>query len=576
MRLSRLSLLLAALALAACAARPRGPAFLDAEGGAQRLRLAGQGRYTLHRPMPAADRVFYLRYRPAGSSVPGSASGQEAPDGGGAELRVLDPAGGILARRALAGLREPTIEVELLVPLPAGSRVAGLALYEAGDPPPQVLEAGLTRALVGFELAGSRLRLGTGVRSLDLSGGAVEVRLAAEAFGDEGWRIELDYALGSSADWADLRLLEAGLEPGRRAQARLVAVGVGRRTVLEQDALPGEQHLFLYPATIGFAPVRLALRALGGGLAAVRRLEVVWEPEVPVPAQEPAGPALAPLPADPATVLQYDPRFWRQPDYELFAWARFPGILILDTADYQVQDRFFKRLAFFVEKSGYRGRLVSDQEVSGLHGYNAHDYRAEDLARFFQTADAQGFALNREEELLRAMMTANGLLDAAGRAGGQAGDAGSEGAILSISRESSDLLRAHLLTHEAFHGLYFLLPLYREACQAAWRDLEEAERRFWRLFLEWGSYDYRDEFLAANEMQAYLFQQPRSGLGPYFRLLTAERLERAFPGEAAWLGAHLAAGGGGFEAAFDRLSPILRREARLQGGRVVEWKKAGD
>ena len=137
------------------------------------------------------------------------------------------------------------------------------------------------------------------------------------------------------------------------------------------------------------------------------------------------------------------------------------------------------------------------------------------------------------------------------------------------------MLRDLLLTHEAFHGLFFTLPRYREACQAVWEDLQGPERRFWSLFLDWGSYDYRDGYLAANEMQAYLFQQSRAELNFYFRHLAAGRLERAFPREAPWLREFLGSGGGGFEAAFDRLAPALRREAGLQGGRVLEWRKDG-
>ena len=138
------------------------------------------------------------------------------------------------------------------------------------------------------------------------------------------------------------------------------------------------------------------------------------------------------------------------------------------------------------------------------------------------------------------------------------------------------MLRFHLLTHEAFHGLFFTLPRYREACEAAWRRLPKEERKFWSLFLEWGSYDTADDYLAANEMQAYLFQQPRSGLGFYFRQLSAGRLTRAFPDEAAWLRGFLAAEPGAFERSFDRLERELRQEARLEGGRVVEWREAGE
>jgi hypothetical protein len=397
----------------------------------------------------------------------------------------------------------------------------------------------------------------------------MQVELASESFGagERCWRIELDYELAGPADWADLRLLENGREPSGRARAGLEAAAGGRRAAFEVNALPGARRWYLHPGTIGFAPARLDLRPLGGGHAAVRRLAVVGSLAAAgggvardARAQASPGPAMEQLPADPAAVLHYDPRWWRQPDYELFAWERFPGLLILDTADYAVQDRFFKRLAFFVEKEGYRGRLVTEQEVRGLHGYNAHDYRAEDLERFFAAADGQGFALNREEELLRAILAANGIL-------------GGQGAVLSISRESSGVLRDLLLTHEAFHGLFFTLPRYREACQAVWADLSGPERRFWSLFLDWGSYDYRDAYLAANEMQAYLFQQPRAELNFYFRHLTAGRLARAFPREAPWLREFLESGGGGFEAAFDRLAPALRREAGLQGGRVLEWRK---
>ncbi len=473
---------------------------------------------------------------------------------------MLDPSGGVLARAELKdGGASAALEVNQQVALPPGSRVAGFTLAVEAGGRPEILEAGLARPFAGFEQASGRLHLGIGVRGLLLSPGSMQVELGPESYGagDQGWRIELDYELAGPADWVDLRLLEDGQEPSGRARARLTAAAGGRRAAFELDALPGARRWFLHPGTIGFAPARLALRPLDGGQTAVRRLEVV---PLAARAQASASPALDPLPADPAAVLHYDPRYWRQPDYELFAWERFPGLLLLDTADYAVQDRFFKRLAFFVEKEGFRGRLVTEQEVRGLHGYNAHDYRAEDLERFFSAADAQGFALNQEEELLRAILAANGIL-------------GGQGAVLSISRESSEVLRDLLLTHEAFHGLFFTLPRYREACQAVWADLSGPERRFWNLFLDWGSYDYRDAYLAANELQAYLFQQSRAGLNFYFRHLTADRLERAFPREASWLREFLGSGGGGFEAAFDRLAPALRRETGLQGGRVLEWRK---
>ena len=84
----------------------------------------------------------------------------------------------------------------------------------------------------------------------------------------------------------------------------------------------------------------------------------------------------------------------------MFSWDRFPNVLILDTASYAVQDDMFNRLAFFVEKAGHAGAIETPAALSGIRGYNAHDYRADDLARFFTTAEKQAVRLTPGEEAL--------------------------------------------------------------------------------------------------------------------------------------------------------------------------------
>ena len=79
-------------------------------------------------------------------------------------------------------------------------------------------------------------------------------------------------------------------------------------------------------------------------------------------------------------------------------WKQFTEILIDDYKDYKVQDDMLKRLAFFVEKEGYRGRLAKDSEIKNLHGFNAHDYRGESLAAFFTLAAKENFPLNIKEK----------------------------------------------------------------------------------------------------------------------------------------------------------------------------------
>jgi len=219
-----------------------------------------------------------------------------------------------------------------------------------------------------------------------------------------------------------------------------------------------------------------------------------------------------PIPADPGIILVYPREAWRDPRYEVFRWPAFPQVLIFDTADYAVQERLFKRLAFFVEKTGFRGRLVPDQELAGLHGWNAHDYRDEDLAKFFETARQENFPLLPEERELRDILLQNGIL----RYGSDGEVLAGAGAVLSISRESPDYLRHRFMVHEGFHGIFFVDEEFREFSRSRWDKLDRAARRFIRSYFDFQRYDLGDPYLILNEFMAYCLQQPVSQAGRYF------------------------------------------------------------
>ncbi len=166
-------------------------------------------------------------------------------------------------------------------------------------------------------------------------------------------------------------------------------------------------------------------------------------------------------------------------------------------ATYEIQDAFFKRIAFFVEKAGHAGRLESVAALASLHGYNAHDYRAEDLARFFTAA--KGDSLSIEEDELAKILLDNGVVKKS-----DTGFAPGEGCILSISRSSSPLLRSLLLTHESFHGIFFSLPAFRDATEKEWESLSPEEQAVWVEYLSHNNYDTTDHYLVVNEFQSYL------------------------------------------------------------------------
>jgi hypothetical protein len=207
---------------------------------------------------------------------------------------------------------------------------------------------------------------------------------------------------------------------------------------------------------------------------------------------------------------------------------RLSPVLVIDLADFPEQDRMFSRLAFFLEKRGYRGRLLSDEELAGKHGWNAHDYGPEGLASFFAKAAASRFPLDAEELLLRGLALREGLI-------AQEGETfiPGSGAILSISGSSSKYERILLLAHESYHGIYFCSEEYRNLCAKTWAAAPASERRFMARLLEYLGYDGSDHGLLVNEFQAYLLQQPRSMAAAYFeRVGKLIANEEGIPGAA--------------------------------------------
>ena len=246
------------------------------------------------------------------------------------------------------------------------------------------------------------------------------------------------------------------------------------------------------------------------------------------PAAVPVFPA--PLTADPGVALDWPREHWRDSRFEIFRWDAFPSLLIFDTADYAVQDRLFKRLAFFVEKAGFRGRLAADIEIDGLHGWNAHDYRAVDLARFFESARVENFPLLNEERELERILLEQGIIRRARDGTIESG----AGGIISVSRESADYLRSLFMAHEGFHGLFFIDEDFRDFSRERWQALSRQDKDFILSFFDYQRYDTGDEYLTINEFMAHILQQPVSRAGVYFGETLPRRLQTS-PRRAAVL-----------------------------------------
>ncbi len=247
------------------------------------------------------------------------------------------------------------------------------------------------------------------------------------------------------------------------------------------------------------------------------------------------GCPVQPIKTDPGLIMNWPRRNWRNSDYELFEWDRFEGILFFDTADYEVQNEFFRRLAFFVEKQGYKGKLLTDAQLKGQHGYNAHDYRAYDLARFFEHARLQNFPLNKKELLLQKILLVNGVIKTDENGSFIEG----QGAVISISQESPSYLRTTFVAHEGWHGIFFVDKDFRDTVASIYYSLQSTDPRaldfLFRYFQVTPSlnYDTSDTYLMQNEFMAYMLQRPVSACEKYFTDMAARTHAQTFIKEEA-------------------------------------------
>ncbi|MFW5695531.1 MAG: hypothetical protein ACOCYB_10205 [Alkalispirochaeta sp.] len=290
--------------------------------------------------------------------------------------------------------------------------------------------------------------------------------------------------------------------------------GDERRT-LRLYPRPGVREVILRPDVWDIEAAALTMSESTDGFQLLR-----------VSGQTPSEDPTIPVPIEMSELLRYPASQWRHDDFELFTWTLYPDILWFDTRNYEIQAQLFRRLAFFVEKRGFIGRLLTDEELEGRHGWNAHNYRPEGLADFYNAVRSTDFPINEYETSLLEILLQRGIIveNEEGRF------LPGRGGVLSISQDSGFDLRQLLIVHEAMHGVFYKESSFRRRAFDYWeQDLDTRERGFWREFFSWMSYSPDDRYLMVNEFQAYLLQQRERGVRWYFRSRTVDRLKNAFP-----------------------------------------------
>ncbi len=523
-----------------CSSKFQSFPFEGPEGARIEIWQSGRAsRETERQFLPAAGRLSSPEYHLA-TPVEVVSSGESfaltyASDLRACTLTVFSDRGKVLATASLP--RTSGNPLRFLVPLRSGSRIWGWQLSVPPDAASGTLSlggAGVLAFVHGFSADPGLLTVDGSVEVLATSTSATSARLTDATRREMGsgiWLVRLtlaDGAAGGRVTFSDPDGGRAVFDVNPASTPGWLDFGRGSMSFLPRD--------------ISFA-------------GALRGMQVL------------AVPSSAPIPADPGQILTWERSSWRKPDYELFSWSRYPRVLIMDTASFEVQDEYFKRLAFFVEKAGHAGTLESLAALTGLHGYNAHDYRPEDLARFFTAAKKDPGGLSAEENSLAAVLVENGVVKPVSD-----GYAPGDGCILSLSRSSTPIVRALLLTHESFHGLFFTMPEFRDATEREWEALSPDEQALWVDYLAARGYNTEDHYLVVNEFQSYLLQQNRAGIWG-FQNTTMDRMKSANARESALARRIASAHATTFLKAFDALDSALQSAGGPPGGESIAVRR---
>lgn len=246
--------------------------------------------------------------------------------------------------------------------------------------------------------------------------------------------------------------------------------------------------------------------------------------------------SVMPIPIDPGLIIKNNPENWRNKDFEIYCWDRFPDLILIDTVSYDFQDLMFKRLGAFVEKKQTAGKILEGGELDSLRAFNANDFNASKLAGFFSTAESQNIELNEQEKLLKEILLENHIIKKVEYAGdspdsdfseGNLYEAGT-GGIISFSVESELYRRKLFFAHECFHGLFFIDEAFRKKVAEEYNSADPGLISFLKAYYEAVpslQYNDGDLYLMHNEFMAYMTQLEYDKLINHFTDYVCSQLE---------------------------------------------------
>lgn len=215
------------------------------------------------------------------------------------------------------------------------------------------------------------------------------------------------------------------------------------------------------------------------------------------------------------------------PQTELIQWDTNKDVFVVDFTNLKEQGTAMNRLAAFIEKKDApKDRVLHDRELQDYirsHNnanpdvfYVGHDYKADDLVRFFNTARQNQITLNPQEVILQQTLLRNGFMR---EENGTLKMQEPLKALVTFPENQNDNpqtsenekidqdYRELVLNHELSHGVLFTSKEYADYCRDFWNNMTSDLKTFFTDFLQKSDYDPANEYLTINEMQAYLLTQ---------------------------------------------------------------------
>lgn len=283
----------------------------------------------------------------------------------------------------------------------------------------------------------------------------------------------------------------------------------------------GEHRLFWHPSQIG--TIVSARITIYNNFAKAHTQELVLGFKVLDDREQVQGYNV--VPASLETILHWsnDNNKNYHDEFNIFRWQSYQDVLVFVFESRKVQEKYLKRLAFFTEKTKTRGTIPHLKDIANRKGWGANDFKAEDLARFFNMVEARKQSDDPMELLEEELLLQKILIDAETITHSKEdllnpyriNTMYPYSSIVSYAKSDSPALQRTLLFHELLHTLYFRDEKLRNKVSSIWQSLSPKNQNLWRAFLAYNGYDSSYDYLVKNEFYAYLLQHSIPNLSWY-------------------------------------------------------------